>query len=254
MKADRTTYITTYMKRRSTLPNTADDMMPMESTRSWWKRVIGSAINIVKTVMKRVLPVRMYTRLRREFLGVVDEGPGLDWERYCSLRRLRPIRPDSGWRSGLGVGRYYIDSFVAQHADDIKGRVLEVADRRYTTRFGADRVHQSDILHVKPGNPDATIIADLTDADHIPSHAFDCIILTQTLQYVFDPSLPSGHSSVFSSPMASCWSRFRVLRRSLAGIWSSGGSTGDSRHCRRKGCLRRSFRRTVSESNRTAMC
>jgi SAM-dependent methyltransferase len=175
------------MKRRSTLPNTADDMMPMESTRSWWKRVIGSAINIVKTVMKRVLPVRMYTRLRRELLGVVDDGPGLDWERYCSLRRLRPIRPDSGWRSGLGVGRYYIDSFVAQHADDIKGRVLEVADRRYTTRFGADRVQQSDILHVKPGNPDATIIADLTDADHIPSHAFDCIILTQTLQYVFDP-------------------------------------------------------------------
>ena len=52
---------TTYTKRRSTLPNTADDMMPMESTRSWWKRVIGSAINIVKTVMKRVLPVRMYT-------------------------------------------------------------------------------------------------------------------------------------------------------------------------------------------------
>ena len=29
----------------------------------------------------------------------------------------------------------------------------------------------------------------LTDADHIPSDAFDCIILTQTLQYVFEPRL-----------------------------------------------------------------
>ncbi len=169
------------------MPHTVDDMIPMESPQSWWKRVVRTTLNVVKTVVKWLLPVTMYSWLRRELFGVVDDGPGLDWERSCSLRRLRPIRPDSGWRSGLGIGRYYIDDFVAQHADDIKGRVLEVADRRYTTRFGADRVQQSDILHVKPGNPDATIIADLTDADHIPSHLFDCIILTQTLQYIFDP-------------------------------------------------------------------
>ena len=163
--------------------------MPMKLTQSWGKRVIERVMSIGKIVMKRVLPATMYARLRRDIFGVMDEGPGLDWERYCSLRRLRPIRADSGWQSGLGIGRYYIDGFVAQHAADIKGRVLEVADRRYTTRFGADRVQQSDILHVKAGNPDATIVADLTDADHIPSDAFDCIILTQTLQYVFEPRL-----------------------------------------------------------------
>jgi ubiquinone/menaquinone biosynthesis C-methylase UbiE len=32
----------------------------------------------------------------------------------------------------------------------------------------------------------ATIIADLTQADHIPSETFDCIILTQTLQLIYD--------------------------------------------------------------------
>ena len=36
------------------------------------------------------------------------------------------------------------------------------------------------------GNPQATIVGDLTDAPHIPSDAFDCAIVTQTLQFVYD--------------------------------------------------------------------
>jgi SAM-dependent methyltransferase len=35
-------------------------------------------------------------------------------------------------------------------------------------------------------NPQATIVADLSDADNIQSDRFDCIILTQTLQMIFD--------------------------------------------------------------------
>jgi peptidoglycan/xylan/chitin deacetylase (PgdA/CDA1 family) len=42
------------------------------------------------------------------------------------------------------------------------------------------------VLHVVEGDPQATIIADLTSADHIPSETFDCIILTQTLQLIYD--------------------------------------------------------------------
>jgi ubiquinone/menaquinone biosynthesis C-methylase UbiE len=30
-------------------------------------------------------------------------------------------------------------------------------------------------------------VADLTSASHIPSDTFDCIILTQTLQYIYEP-------------------------------------------------------------------
>ncbi len=75
---------------------------------------------------------------------------------------------------------------LARHATDIKGRVLEVGDDSYTRRFGGDRVSVRDILHVTEGNPTATIVADLAHADHIPSDAFDCIILTQTLHLVYD--------------------------------------------------------------------
>jgi SAM-dependent methyltransferase len=69
---------------------------------------------------------------------------------------------------------------------DVRGRVLEVEDNVYTLRYGAERVAESDILHVVEGNPKATIVGDLTSAEHIPSNAFDCVILTQVLQLIFD--------------------------------------------------------------------
>jgi ubiquinone/menaquinone biosynthesis C-methylase UbiE len=42
------------------------------------------------------------------------------------------------------------------------------------------------VLHVTPGHLSATITADLTCADHLESEIFDCIILTQTLQFIYD--------------------------------------------------------------------
>src|SRR4029453_10983902 len=36
------------------------------------------------------------------------------------------------------------------------------------------------------GNPKATIVADLTCANHLPSDTFDCIFLTQKLQFIYD--------------------------------------------------------------------
>jgi SAM-dependent methyltransferase len=43
------------------------------------------------------------------------------------------------------------------------------------------------VLHGSAANRDATIVADLADAPHIPDESFDCIILTQTLQYLYRP-------------------------------------------------------------------
>ena len=55
----------------------------------------------------------------------------------------------------------------------------------YTVRFGVG-VETSDVLDIDPSNPSATIVADLAAADDVPSEAFDCFVLTQTLQYVYD--------------------------------------------------------------------
>ena len=64
--------------------------------------------------------------------------------------------------------------------------MLEVADNSYTRAFGGERVTQSDVLDVVADNPQATIIADLARGESIPSEAFDCIILTQTLHLIYD--------------------------------------------------------------------
>lgn len=104
---------------------------------------------------------------------------------FGSLRRLYPVNPDSGLGKGTPIDRYYIERFLSSRRDAIRGRVVEIGDRRYTERFGSG-VTSSDVIHFVAGSPEATIIADISDCPHIPSDSFDCIILTQTLHYVFD--------------------------------------------------------------------
>jgi SAM-dependent methyltransferase len=106
--------------------------------------------------------------------------------RFGDLRRLRPISSDYGNSRGLEIDRYYIERFLAEHARDIHGRVLEIKHNTYTKKYGQDRVARSDILHPVEGNPDATIVADLTKAEHLPSDCYDAIIFTQTLQVIYD--------------------------------------------------------------------
>ena len=102
------------------------------------------------------------------------------------MRRLTPISKVWGFDRGLPVDRYYIERFLAAHAADIQGRVLEIGDNTYTRLFGAARVVESDILHPAADNPRATIVADLTRGKNIPSEHFDCIICTQTLMFIYE--------------------------------------------------------------------
>jgi SAM-dependent methyltransferase len=101
------------------------------------------------------------------------------------LRRTRPLSGSWGSDRGTPVDRYYIERFLERHRDDIRGRVLEVRDSRYTSRFGVG-VEHVDVLDVEAGNPLATITADLSAADEIRAETFDCFVLTQTLQYIAD--------------------------------------------------------------------
>lgn len=97
-----------------------------------------------------------------------------------------PVSRTFGFDRGQPLDRYYIDEFLSRHAADIRGRVLEVGDRQYTGKFGGGRVTQSDVLHAEPGNPLATLVGDLATGEGIPDQAFDCMILTQTLPFIYD--------------------------------------------------------------------
>lgn len=108
------------------------------------------------------------------------------------LERIDPVSILFGYDRGKPIDRYYIENFLLHHKLDIHGRVLEVGDNN-TKRFGGNQVKQSDILHAIEGNPSATIVADIAHADNIPSNTFDCIILTQTLQFIYDLSAAVNH-------------------------------------------------------------
>jgi SAM-dependent methyltransferase len=108
-------------------------------------------------------------------------------DQFGSLRRLTPVSNVFGYDRGSPIDRYYIESFLRQHADSIHGHALEIGDDTYSRQFGGRNITHQDVLHVVPGFPGATIIADIADAPEIPSATFDCINFTQTLQYMFNP-------------------------------------------------------------------
>ncbi|MEH2436128.1 MAG: methyltransferase domain-containing protein [Nostoc sp.] len=142
---------------------------------------------LVKSIAKRTLPTPIISKLA-QWRGVEYSLPVGKVE-FGNLRRLKPISEAWGFDRGLPIDRYYIENFLANHCDDINGRVLEIGDSFYTNKFGGDRVTKKDVFHAVEGNPDATFVGDLTSADHIPSDAFDCLILTETLQLIYEVRL-----------------------------------------------------------------
>jgi len=105
---------------------------------------------------------------------------------FGDLRRPSPICADWGYSRGTPIDRHYIGRFVARHAAVIHGRVLEIGTNELTVRYGGSRVTRADVLHVASAEPPVTIVGDLTDGAGLASDAFDCIIATQTLQFIYD--------------------------------------------------------------------
>jgi SAM-dependent methyltransferase len=102
-----------------------------------------------------------------------------------ALRRTAPLSDNWGYDRGQPIDRYYIDAFLGEHRNDIQGKALEVKENLYVDRYGT-RVERCDVLDRDAENPKATIVADLSERGALPPERFDCIVLTQTLQYVAD--------------------------------------------------------------------
>jgi len=134
----------------------------------------------IKALLRPVMPMAVATR--RLLTGV----PGVGKVDMGDLRRRRPISDEFGEDRGTPLDRFYVHAFLERHSQDVKGHVLEIGEDVYTRRYGAGRVTRSDILHIDDQNPRATIVGDLSDIPQIPDCRFDAIILTQTLQFIFD--------------------------------------------------------------------
>jgi glycosyltransferase involved in cell wall biosynthesis len=151
--------------------------MSLHAPKQFWRLALRRGA-------RAALPTRILRLLAR--LRGYPYYPPVRRIRFGDLRRVTPISEWFGFDRGLPIDRYYIERFLSDHSEDIRGRVLEIGDPNYTRRFGGDRVTKSDILHVSEGNPLATFVGDLTCAEHIPSNTFDCVIVTQTLHLIYE--------------------------------------------------------------------
>jgi len=142
--------------------------------RDWLKTAVRAALPLST---RQWVENRARRWVRQTRLQKVDFG---------NLRRLSPVSKTFGLDRGLCIDRYYIEKFLGEFAAEIRGRVLEIGDDRYTKKFGAGQVSFSDVLHIQKGSPSATIVADLGGDPPIPGETFDCIVFTQTLQFIYD--------------------------------------------------------------------
>jgi SAM-dependent methyltransferase len=141
----------------------------------------------MKSLFKQILPSSWRSRLREAQRDAAHSAlPLRRITDFGQLRRLVPVSRDFGLSRGQPIDRYYIEQFLAAHAADIRGRVLEVQSDTYMRQFGGDQITRSDVVDVNRGNARATIVADLGAGDSLPSAVFDCILCTQTLLLIYD--------------------------------------------------------------------
>lgn len=132
---------------------------------------------------KQKIKNALYTGIYQKVSTKIKWPPVLLWG---NMRRLKPISRVFGLNRGLPIDRYYIENFLSANKKDIRGHVLEIGEPEYTRKFGNKQVTHSDVLHAVPDNPEATLIGNLATGEGVPSQAFDCIILTQTLHVIED--------------------------------------------------------------------
>lgn len=108
------------------------------------------------------------------------------WFVSVPVRSLEPISQKFGFDRGTPIDRYYIERFLEEERESIRGRVLEIHDTAYAEHFGSEHVSQMEALDVDPNNKEADIVADLRQADGIPDETYDTLIVTHTYGVIDD--------------------------------------------------------------------
>jgi SAM-dependent methyltransferase len=144
---------------------------------------VDRLVPAARRVWRNYVPPSLRDRINR-LRAIHREAVASKPKDLGDLRRTTPISTWGAERGG-SLPRAYIAEFLGQHEADIRGRVLEIASDRYASLFtvGVDRV---DILDVDRSNEQATFIANFADAPEVPDNAFDCVLVTQVLSWIYD--------------------------------------------------------------------
>jgi len=104
---------------------------------------------------------------------------------FLATRELKPLSTRFGFDRGTPIDRFWIDSFIESQKSHIRGRVLEICDDRYASKY-SQSITTLDILDVDRKNKKATVYGDLRNLENIASETYDCIILTHVLGQIDD--------------------------------------------------------------------
>lgn len=115
------------------------------------------------------------------------------------IKRVKPITNDFGFSRGIPIDRYYIEKFLQNHKDAIKGNLLEVSGDDYIRKYGQEgstcsilqftenkAAENKNILSTGGGGERSFVYADLTRLDSFEHDAFDCFVCTQTFNFIYD--------------------------------------------------------------------
>jgi SAM-dependent methyltransferase len=160
----------------------------LDSAKVMYNAARMAPIGLFRIVASRCAKaiIRSLPRSIGRLFGEALWAPRIGSVDFGDFGRIKPISIYDGFDRGKPLDRYYIERALQNHGELVRGRVLEVGNRDYTRLFGAERVVCSDVLDIDPTNQMATIVGDLGVIGALPEEAFDCIVLTQTLQYVYN--------------------------------------------------------------------
>jgi hypothetical protein len=104
--------------------------------------------------------------------------------RAIRFRRLNPI--DNGKLTGLPVVRYYWAEFLTKHQTDIRGHALEIGETTTIRHYGGAALTQADALDMTAHSPEVRVVANLSEAEHVPGDRYDCFVVQFTANVLYD--------------------------------------------------------------------
>jgi glycosyltransferase involved in cell wall biosynthesis len=138
---------------------------------------------LLRKLARALLPRRI--RLCMGMGNPAQQSPVVGGVRFGHLRRMTPLARGGVQPRGLPIERHYAEDFLGQHAEEIRGRVLEVGGDGRARRLGDSQVTRSDVLRVVEQAGKARFAEELPGGEGLPLEAFDCVIL-QALHLVDD--------------------------------------------------------------------
>jgi hypothetical protein len=136
----------------------------------------------------------LYHSYQQRYLPVLrlSSLPILRQVRSIQFRRLTPLR--NGRQPGTFIVRYYWAHYLHTYRKDIYGRALEIGAIDTLVRYGGAAVTCAEGMDIAAHSPDIKVIADLAQADRVPSNTYDCFINQFTMHLIYDLDAALYHS------------------------------------------------------------